>query len=69
VGNNATLYYVPHPVVPHNGSTLLSESEIFLKESSRLVFADILTVAVNILENYFNMHPLQIEYLFIAQAG
>lgn len=43
IGNNATLYYVPHPVVPHNGSTLLSESEIFLEEGSRLVFADILT--------------------------
>jgi len=43
VGNNASLYYVPHPVVPHNGSTLLAESEFFMKEGSRLVFADILT--------------------------
>jgi urease accessory protein len=43
VGKNSTLYYIPHPVVPHNGSTLVSETHIKLTEGSRLVFSDILT--------------------------
>ena len=43
IGKNGTLYYVPHPVVPHNGSTLVSETNISLTNGSRLVFADILT--------------------------
>ena len=43
IGKNATLYYVPHPVVPHNGSTLVAETHITLTEDSRLLFTDILT--------------------------
>ena len=43
IGENATLYYIPHPVVPHAGSTLESETNLELTEGSRILFADILT--------------------------
>jgi urease accessory protein len=43
IGNNATLYYVPHPLVPHNGSTLVSETDITSTKDSRFMVADILT--------------------------
>jgi len=43
LAENATLYYVPHPVVPHKGSTLISQTSIYLRENAALMFADILT--------------------------
>ncbi|HSB91700.1 MAG TPA: urease accessory protein UreD [Flavitalea sp.] len=43
IGKGGTLFYIPHPVVPHAGSTLVSETTITLAESSRLLFSDIIT--------------------------
>ena len=43
VGENASLYYVPYPVIPFAGSRFRSRADISLRSSSKLIFGEILT--------------------------
>jgi urease accessory protein len=43
IGENASLYYVPYPVIPFAGSRFHSRTDIFLRASSKLIFGEILT--------------------------
>jgi urease accessory protein len=43
VGENASLYYVPYPVIPFAGSRFRSRTDIFLRPSSKLIFGEILS--------------------------
>jgi urease accessory protein len=42
-GENATLYYVPYPVIPFAGSRFRSRTDIFLRSCSKLIFGEIFT--------------------------
>jgi len=42
-GENASLYYVPYPVIPFAGSRFRSRTDIFLHSSSKLIFGEIFT--------------------------
>jgi len=43
LGENASLYYVPYPVIPFAGSRFNSKTEIKLRGSSRLIYGDIMS--------------------------
>lgn len=43
VGNNAYFSHVPHPVVPHKGARYTAKSTISIKNSSTLLWGEILT--------------------------
>jgi urease accessory protein len=42
VGENASLYYVPYPVIPFEGSRFRSRTEINLRSSSKIIYGEIL---------------------------
>ena len=43
LGENASLYYIPYPVIPFAGSRFNSKTEIKLRQSSRLIYGDIMS--------------------------
>jgi urease accessory protein len=43
VGENASLYYVPYPVIPFEGSRFRSRTEIDLRPSSKMIYGEILS--------------------------
>lgn len=43
LGNHASLYYLPHPTVPHKESNFTCRNKIFLSDHNELVWAEILT--------------------------
>jgi urease accessory protein len=40
---NASLFFLPHPTVPHNNSNFTAENTIFLSEGSELLWTEIIT--------------------------
>jgi len=43
VGNGASFYFLPHPVVPHKDSDFASVNNIFLKKVHHIVWSEIIT--------------------------
>lgn len=43
IGEKATFIYIPHPAVPHHESVFMSKNNIHLKNSSQLIWGEILT--------------------------
>lgn len=43
VGKNASLVFIPHPVVPHKNSSVVSETNIYLEEDAKLLWGEIIS--------------------------
>lgn len=59
VEKNASFYYLPHPVVPHEGADFVAKNKIYLIEDAQLIWGEILTCGRKLTGEIFKFKRLQ----------
>lgn len=59
IGKNASLHYLPHPVVPHKNADFVAKNKIYLNENCQLIWGEILTCGRKLNGEIFTFKRLQ----------
>jgi urease accessory protein len=59
VQNAASFIYLPHPTVPHKGSSFTNYNTFYLQQASRLIFGEILTCGRKLNDEQFSFTSYQ----------
>ncbi len=59
VNKNASFYYLPHPVVPHENADFVASNKIYLSDNCTLVWGEILTCGRKLNGEIFKFRRLQ----------
>lgn len=59
LNKNARFYYLPHPVVPHDGADFISINKIYLSDNCTLVWGEILTCGRKLSGEIFKFKKIQ----------